>query len=145
MDTWHEDALPLITLPPPGIAVLHLSDLDEELAGHTCTDPDCLLGHGRLPLAPPCGHLDRVWTWGDGRRLWLICADMRCDARLVIATTHGVHEQAYDDTGTPTTVCGHAPCSMVIYRDGWVRTYCLACTAWWSAWEVAAYRPEDPA
>jgi hypothetical protein len=144
METWDEDTIPMLTLPPPGIEVQHLNDLDAHLAAHACPDPACLLAAGRLPLAPPCHHLDRVLTWGDGQRLWLICADMRCDARLVIATTYGMYEQGHDDTGTPTTPCGHAPHSLVIYREGWVRTYCLECTAWWSAWEVAAYRPEVP-
>jgi hypothetical protein len=146
MKSSHEDTQPRITLPAPGIEVLHLHDLDAHLATHACTDPDCLLGQGRLPLAPPCGHLDAIWTWQAQGRLWLVCA--RCDARLIVAVRYGVVEQAVDETADEddgrTTMCGHAPYGMVLYQEGLVKVYCLECQTRWSAWEVAAYVPEVP-
>ena len=95
MHNGDEDALPLITLPLPGIEVLYLSDLDTEIAAHACTDPSCLLGQGQLPLAPPCGHLDVIWTWHAQGRLWLVCA--RCDARLIVAVRWGEQLRGYDE------------------------------------------------
>jgi hypothetical protein len=145
MDTWDKDTMLLITLAPPGIAVLHLSDLDAHLAAHACEDPSCLLGQGRLPLAPPCGHLQAIWTWHAQGQLWLGCT--RCNARLIVAVRFGVVEQAVDETAEEegsTTLCGHAPYGLVLYKDGWVKVYCLECQTRWSVWEVAVYVPDEP-
>ena len=143
MNNWDEDALPLLTLPPPDIAVLHLSNLDEVLAAHACTDSSCLLGQRQLPLAPPCGHLDIIWTWHAQGRLWLVCA--RCDARRTVAVRWGERLRGYDEEESETTPCGHWPYGMVLYENGWLKVYCLECQTRWSAWEVAAYVPDGPA
>jgi hypothetical protein len=147
MKSWDEDMVPIITFPPPGIAVVHLHDLDAHLRAHACTDPTCLLGQGRLPLAPPCGHIQAIWTWQEEGRLWLVCA--RCDARLIVAVRGGVVAHALDEDGDAiegsTTVCGHAPYGLVLYyEDGYIQVHCLECRASWSTWEVAAHVPDAP-
>jgi hypothetical protein len=145
MTSWNDDTILIIPMPPDS-EVLHLSDLDAGLAANACADPSCLLGQGRLPLAPPCGHRQAIKTWHAQGRLWLWCA--RCHVRLSVAVRGGIVEQPGDETATAeasTTLCGHAPDALVLYTDGWVQVSCLECQVRWSAWQVAAYVPEVPA
>jgi hypothetical protein len=143
MNDSDEDTIPLITLPPPGIEVLHLSGLDEHLAAHACTDPHCLRGQGRLLLAPPCGHREAIGMWQARGRLWLVCA--RCDARGIVAVRWGAQVLASDEEEHQTTPGGHWPYGMVHDHEVCVFVYYMECLTRWSAWEVAAYVSDVPA